>query len=273
MTVTGLPAAADIVLSTLLATETLSSWKVDGNENQTVVVLRFTKGQPFAMDNAQARFRLKPPAQVRRDRKRAQVHRECINGRSTYLSSVPRELPEVNNPSDCTDTTVKDICTPARGELPPVTSDPPPSGRCQIGDKSRSTVPAHRDDRCNTEGQPSQTSADASFVQDIQSMFSEVNRKLEQATAVAKSCVGGSASGRKAEIREDTDVGFLQLVTRRKTDALLRDGLCKFNPLMKHKQTATIAVVAMVTDLVQPVHRESELLERLDCDPVYTRVS
>ena len=208
MTVTGFPAAADIVLSTLLATETLSSWKVDGNENQTVVVLRFTKGQPFAMDNAQARFRLKPPAQVRRDRKRAQVHRECINGRSTYLSSVPRELPEVNNPSDCTDTTVKDICTPARGELPPVTSDPPPSGRCQIGDKSRSTVPAHRDDHCNTEGQPSQTSADASFVQDIQSMFSEVNRKLEQATAVAKSCVGGSASGRKAEIREDTDVGL-----------------------------------------------------------------
>ena len=68
-------------------------------------------------------------------------------------------------------------------------------------------------------------------------------------------------------------LGFLQLVTRQKTDALLRDGLCKFNPLMKHKQTATIAVVAMVTDLVQPVHRESELLERLDCDPVYTKLS
>ena len=197
MTVTGLPAAADIVLSTLLATETLSSWKVDGNENQTVVVLRFTKGQPFAMDNAQARFRRKPPAQIARDRKRSQIHREFMNARSTYLSFGPRE---VNNPCDSVDTAVTVPCTPSLS--PPVTSDPP------IGDKSCPTVPADRDDRCDTEGQPSKASADASFVEDIQSVFSEVNRKLEQATAIAQSCVGTSASGRKAQIREDTDVGL-----------------------------------------------------------------
>ena len=208
MTVTGLPAAADIVLSTLLATETLSSWKVDGTENQTVVVLRFTKEQPFAMDNAQARFRRKPPAQVTRDRKRSQKHREYMNARSTYLSSVPRELHEEYIPCDFVDTAVKNPCPPSQSDLPPVTSESPPIEQCQISDNSKSTNPADRNDCCNTEGPPSQVPTDASLDVDIQGIFSEVNEKLEQVTAIARSCVGGNASGKKAKIREDTDAGL-----------------------------------------------------------------
>ena len=202
MTVTGLPAAADIVLSTLLAMETLSSWKVDGTEYQTVVVLRFTKGQPFAMDNnAQVKFRRKPPAQVARDEKRAQKHREYMNARSTYLSSGPRELHEQNIPCDFVDA-VKNPCKPSRS----VTSDPPSNTQYQITDKS--TTQADRDDCCNTEGQHSQVPTDASLDVDIRGIFSEVNEKLEQVTAIARSCVGGNASGKKAEIREDTDAGL-----------------------------------------------------------------
>ena len=180
---------------------------MDGTENQTVVVLRFTKGQPFAMDNTQARFRLKPPAQVARDRKRAQKHCEYMNARSTYLSSMPRELHEENNPCDSVDTAVKNPSTPSRNELPPATSDPPPNKQCQINDKSNSTIPPDRNDCCNTGGQPSQVPTDASFDVDIRSMFSEVNQKLEQVTAMARSCVGGNVSGKK-KIREDTDVGL-----------------------------------------------------------------
>ena len=127
MTVTGLPAAADTALSALLSTENLSSWKIDSTGQQTVVVLRFTKSTPFA-DNAQSRYRLKPPSQCKRDASRLQKHRELMKSNSTYLSSEPHAL---NVPSDSADNPVTGHCMREPGELPPVTSDPPPSSQCE----------------------------------------------------------------------------------------------------------------------------------------------
>ena len=64
-------------------------------------------------------------------------------------------------------------------------------------------------------------------------------------------------------------LGSIQLVIHQKTDSLLQYGQCKFTPIRKHKQATTIAVVAKVTELHQPVHRGSEMHERLDSDPVH----
>ena len=72
MPVTGLPAALEIMLSTLLENETMSSFKVVGERNSTVVVLRFSSdvSQPSTTDRSTNCWRKKPPAQLLRDRRR-----------------------------------------------------------------------------------------------------------------------------------------------------------------------------------------------------------
>ena len=150
MTVTGLPAAADIAISTLLATETLSSWKVDGTENQTVVVLRFSHGQPFANDKAQ-RFRRKPPTQVQRDIQRAQRHRELKNACSTYLSSMPLDRREYD-PCSVSDFAVNNPCTEAPDVPSSVNSDPQTEKRGEA--REECTEPTDKSDCCAMEDRP-----------------------------------------------------------------------------------------------------------------------
>ena len=85
MPVVGLPTAVDMMLTSLLATDELSSWKVAGEPGvEVVLVLRFrpSDGQPLQTNDTHRRgqFRRKPPCQVLRDRKRAQRHREVRRG-------------------------------------------------------------------------------------------------------------------------------------------------------------------------------------------------
>jgi len=90
MPVTGLPVAAEAVLSSLLSTHGLSSWKVAGKNQTTVVVLRFQQdgGRPFtASENSHGHWRRKPPAQIRRDQQRALERR--LNGEHNVVMTLP----------------------------------------------------------------------------------------------------------------------------------------------------------------------------------------
>ena len=207
MTVTGLPAAADTALSALLSTENLSSWKIDSTGQQTVVVLRFTKSTPLA-DNAQSRYRLKPPSQCKRDASRLQKHRELMKSNSTYLSSEPHAL---NVPSDSADNPVTSHCMREPVELPPVTSDPPPSMQCEISDKHK--IPTDENDSAVPETLPPLFEADEDFLG-----LRAINKQLQQINATRQAYVettqGGKTSERGAGICErdgavDSDVEFL----------------------------------------------------------------
>ena len=77
MPVVGLPTAVEVVVSTLLTTQRLTSWKVAGENESTVLVLRFRQdgSQPCtASENSRGQWRRKPPSQLRRDQQRAQEH-------------------------------------------------------------------------------------------------------------------------------------------------------------------------------------------------------
>ena len=233
MTVTGLPAAADTALSTLLSTETLSSWKIDATGQQTVVVLRFTtSGPPYAVNNAQSRYRLKPPSQIRRDSSRLQKHRELMKSSSTYLSSGPHDIRASNIPCDSGDIPVTSHCMSEPSELPPVTSDPPPSSQCditlpcklppvtsdpppslqcEIRDKNK--IPTDENDSAVPETLPPLFEADEDFLG-----LRAINKQLQQIKDTMQACVettqGGKTSERGAGICErygavDSDVEFL----------------------------------------------------------------
>lgn len=78
MPVVGLPIAAEDILSTLLCKNTVTSWKVTGTDEGAVFVLRLRNGKDdrgFAMTPAPTgAWRRKPPAQQRRDQRRAEQH-------------------------------------------------------------------------------------------------------------------------------------------------------------------------------------------------------
>ena len=199
MTVTGLPAAADNALSTLLATENLSSWKVDGTEYQTVVVLRFTKSkcQPFEIDNAKSSFRRKPPSQVTRDRERAQRHREYMNTHSTYHSSGSLELHCENNPRVSADMTVKSHPTVALSRPSPVTSDPLQADQCVVIECSELADKVS----CVTVDQPQLGNAKDSAYEELPATkqlrmaMDQLNQGMQQISENLKSCVGKNAEG------------------------------------------------------------------------------
>ena len=96
MPVTGLPAASEAALTTLIQTQGLLSWKVVGEGRTTVVVLRFQPedGQPFANASSQY-YRRKAPSQRRRDLNRH------IAFQQRYGHSTTRSLPHASGPVDC----------------------------------------------------------------------------------------------------------------------------------------------------------------------------
>ena len=218
MSVTGLPAAADNALSTLLATEKLSSWKVDGTEHQTVIVLRFTRRQPYAIDNTKASFRRKPPSQVSRDRDRAQRHREYMNAYSTHHSSGPLELNGEDNPCDSANVTLKGhrIVAPSQPSTSPVTSDPLQSDQCVDLVIDEFSEPADKKDSCVAVDQPQPQpghAEDSSYEElpataQVCMAMEQLNKKMEQISATLKSCVGRNTSGdtpKNTGIRIDSD--------------------------------------------------------------------
>jgi hypothetical protein len=78
MPVEGLPSALEGALTSLLQENPLSSFKIDGRPDSTVVIIRFTRGQENNMATSrptlQRSYRTKPPSQLHRDRKRAEQY-------------------------------------------------------------------------------------------------------------------------------------------------------------------------------------------------------
>ena len=100
MPVAGLLAAVEVSLSSLLVSQELSSWKVVGEAGaNTVVVLRFSQrdGQPLhAGRNIRGTFRRKPPCQVNRDLRRAELHR------TNRKQNTPSSNSSVKADANCT---------------------------------------------------------------------------------------------------------------------------------------------------------------------------
>ena len=108
----------------------------------------FTKGQPFAIDNTQSRFRCKPPAQVQRDLQRAQKHREFKNAYPAYLSSMPLDR-EKDNPHSVSGFAANNPCARTTDVPSSVSFDPPTEKQCEVQDKC--AEPADKSDCCVAE--------------------------------------------------------------------------------------------------------------------------
>jgi hypothetical protein len=80
MPVAGLPAAAETTLNALLSENAVSSWKIAGEGDSTVFVLRLKPQVSQTTNNMAAPmpvyYRKKPPGQVRRDNKRAKQRQQ-----------------------------------------------------------------------------------------------------------------------------------------------------------------------------------------------------
>ena len=94
MPVAGLPAAAETTLNALLADNIVTSWKVAGEGDSTVVVLRLrpdsTVNTPTNMagrpQTAAVHYKRKPPSQLNRDAERSKRWRERREGFATEAS-------------------------------------------------------------------------------------------------------------------------------------------------------------------------------------------
>eukprot|EP00745_Piridium_sociabile_P025192 TRINITY_DN39908_c0_g1_i2.p1 TRINITY_DN39908_c0_g1~~TRINITY_DN39908_c0_g1_i2.p1 ORF type:complete len:240 (+),score=42.45 TRINITY_DN39908_c0_g1_i2:91-810(+) len=100
MPVTGLPATLERTLNALMMDTSVSSWKVAGEGDNTIVVLRLkpvsnpatpTMAEPVLNRTTQVQYyRRKPPSQVRRDQERArqQQQRQASEKRADRDSAV-----------------------------------------------------------------------------------------------------------------------------------------------------------------------------------------
>ena len=91
MVVLGLPRAAECVLTSLLAENSVSSWKLTGDGRSTVFILRLsggnnTTGAPLQRTG----WRRKAPCELRRDQNRAQLRQQSGQGQSAS-SCVPTD--------------------------------------------------------------------------------------------------------------------------------------------------------------------------------------
>ena len=109
----------EALLTSLLATEEPSSWKVDGESGNVLVLLRFKQrdGPPLPTKNYRGSCRKRTPAQRRRDQLRAEKHRQRGEKRrfDTSQSSKPVDSDVANRSILGPDT--------ARNSRPPVVSD------------------------------------------------------------------------------------------------------------------------------------------------------
>ena len=91
MPVAGLPAALETLLSSLLATEEPSSWRVDAEREGVVVILRFRQRdsdrQPLQPGDWRTGYKRKTPAARRRDRQRAEEYRRKSEQKLTVTFS------------------------------------------------------------------------------------------------------------------------------------------------------------------------------------------
>ena len=96
MPVEGLPSTLEGALSVLIKENPLTSFKIDGRGDNIVVVLRFSTGQPN--DTATRRCRLKPPSQLARDERRADIRQGQVSGDSSptplFMPTPPGQVTE-----------------------------------------------------------------------------------------------------------------------------------------------------------------------------------
>ena len=76
----GLPSTLKGALSALIKEKSLTSFKIDGRGDSSVVLPRSSTGQPN--DTVTRRYRLKPPSQLARDKRRADVRKRQVSGDS-----------------------------------------------------------------------------------------------------------------------------------------------------------------------------------------------
>ena len=190
MPVAGLPAAEEASFSSLLVSQELSSWKVVGEAGaNTVVVLRFSQcdGQPLlAGRNIRGTFRRKPPCQVNRDLRRAELHRANRKQNTTSSnSSVKADANCILQQED-----VGSAAPINKAAAAVVTSDLPLG---QIGLSTNDTVdrpcfvPDHQH-MATIDAAPAPTAQNEITAEFCEEIFSRVTKKL---------------TGRMAEISED----------------------------------------------------------------------
>ena len=96
MPVEGLQSTVEGALSALIKENPLTSFKIDGRGDNIVVVLRFLTGQPN--DTATRRYRLKPPSQLARDERRADIRKGQVSGDRSpmplFMPTPPSQLTE-----------------------------------------------------------------------------------------------------------------------------------------------------------------------------------
>eukprot|EP00745_Piridium_sociabile_P042770 TRINITY_DN865_c0_g1_i5.p1 TRINITY_DN865_c0_g1~~TRINITY_DN865_c0_g1_i5.p1 ORF type:complete len:300 (+),score=74.57 TRINITY_DN865_c0_g1_i5:174-1073(+) len=153
MPVTGLPVTLEKTLTALLTDNTVSSWKVAGEADNTVVVLRLkpvskmstTMADPVLNRHSQVQYyRKKPPSQVRRDQERAkqqqqQQQRQCVQvghennnddnelPDTLFVEAITQELPSVEHTApvhtDLSDSEPEERGDVLQDDLPSCTSD------------------------------------------------------------------------------------------------------------------------------------------------------
>ena len=126
MPVAGLPAAAETAQNALLADNNVSSWRVDGEGDSTVIVLRLkphahsSSANMADSHNTQGQYiRGKPPSQIRRDQERSRLRNE----QSTKAGGNNFDFPSLTfsslntNLQMTTQDTATAQCRPARTEI------------------------------------------------------------------------------------------------------------------------------------------------------------
>ena len=127
MPVTGLPAAVESALNTLMATNYVTSWKIAAEGRKAVFILRLCSDQasdrPQAPDSVHHTYRKKPPSQIRRDHARAAKWRTEVglvesgdSDCSTSKDACVSDKPEENN---ATIISQSGACTSEHAEPPP----------------------------------------------------------------------------------------------------------------------------------------------------------
>ncbi|XP_070182374.1 uncharacterized protein [Littorina saxatilis] len=99
MSVLGLPKTVESILTTIIADHALISWKVTGEGDKPVVVLRFNSadqqdGEPTLPVGA---WRRKPPSQIRRDKKRAEDRRATSRTDETRTENIVTQCSTESN--------------------------------------------------------------------------------------------------------------------------------------------------------------------------------
>ena len=116
MPLEGLPSTLEVMLTTLLQENAVTSFKVESNTSRTVVVLRFTSGTgqqhggATTTHQSSASFKKKTASQIARDRERAEAfqlqnqqqrHQQQPQQQPSKRQASPTEIPQQSLSASC----------------------------------------------------------------------------------------------------------------------------------------------------------------------------